>query len=70
MRRLEPSTAQRVRQSVIAFTETGHGDIVKLQGREAEWRLRVGAWRVRFDFTEGGRTLRVLRVLHRREAYR
>ena len=70
LRRLERTTAQRVRQTVIVFAETGHGDIAKLQSREPEWRLRAGDWRVRFTFTDGGRTLRVLRVLHRREAYR
>ena len=70
LRRLERPTAQRVRQTVIDFAETGHGDIVKLHGREPEWRLRVGDWRVRFTFADGGETLRVLRVRHRREAYR
>ena len=70
LRRLGRATAQRVRQTVIEFAETGHGDIAKLQGREPEWRLRVGDWRIRFTFTDGGQTLRILRVLHRREAYR
>lgn len=52
LRRLERLTAQRVRQTVIDFAETGHGD------------------RVRFTFADSGETLRVLRVRHRREAYR
>ena len=70
MRRLEPAVAQRVRSAVRTFAETGRGDSVKLKGRVAEWRLRVGDWRVRYTFTNQGQTLMVLRVLHRGRAYR
>ncbi len=47
--------------------------VVGLHGRVAEWRRRVGAWRVRFAFRFDTRTvevLRVLRVLPRERAYR
>jgi mRNA interferase RelE/StbE len=46
------------------------GDIRKLAGRDDEWRLRVGDWRVRFSFSDDGTTLIVLRVLPRGRAYR
>jgi mRNA-degrading endonuclease RelE of RelBE toxin-antitoxin system len=45
------------------------GDIRKLQGAE-EWRLRVGNLRVRFGLADGGRVVRILRVLPRGRAYR
>ncbi len=51
------------------FASTGHGDVKKLKGSDREYRLRVGDWRVRFERLEAG-VYRVLRVLHRREAYR
>ena len=35
-----------------------------------EYRLRVGDWRVFYDIDEESRTVVVLRVMHRREAYR
>ena len=70
LRRLDRTTFRRVTRAIVSFAETGHGDVVKLHGREPEWRLRVGDWRVRFTFADGGETLRVLRVRHRREAYR
>ena len=70
LRRLDRTTFRRVTRAVISFAETGHGDIAKLQGREPEWRLRAGDWRVRFTFADNGQTMRVLRVLHCREAYR
>lgn len=68
------SLSHRVRERVLAsvrrLAETGHGDLSKLRGREAEWRLRVGDWRVRLTFIGDSRTIEVLRVQHRREAYR
>ena len=45
-------------------------DLKKLKGSQDMWRLRVGDWRVilRLDREQG--ILYVLRVRHRREAYR
>ena len=43
-------------------------DVKKLTGRQEEWRLRVGDWRVRF--TREADTIYVLRVLPRGRAYR
>ncbi len=69
MAALDKGTARRVRQAVERFVETGAGNVKKLQGIEPpEYRLRVGDHRVRFELE--GRTIRVLRVRNRREAYR
>jgi len=46
------------------------GDIRELQGAREEWRLRVGEWRVRFSPAPSATTIVVLRVTHRRDAYR
>ncbi len=70
MSRLDRDIARRVRQIVLRLADAGQGDVVKLRGYEGEWRLRVGDWRVRFTFERETHTIRVLRVLHRREAYR
>jgi mRNA interferase RelE/StbE len=35
-----------------------------------EYRLRVGDWRVIYDVDEEAKTVVILRVMHRREAYR
>ena len=61
---------QRVITAIDYLAETGQGPVRKLQGQPVEWRLRVGDWRIRFVFDYPNRTIEVLRVLHRREAYR
>jgi mRNA-degrading endonuclease RelE of RelBE toxin-antitoxin system len=69
MAALGKGIARRVKRSVERFAETGAGSVKKLQGIEPpEFRLRVGDYRVRFHV--GADTVSILRVRHRREAYR
>jgi len=42
--RRDPSQARRILQRVAAYADTGQGDVKKLAGAEARWRLRVGDW--------------------------
>lgn len=65
---LSLETRQRITRAVERFAGAGHGDIKKLAGSGGEWRLRVGDYRIRFARTPG--TILILRVRHRREAYR
>ena len=64
----------RVRERVIValerFAESREGDVIKLHGRGNEWRLRVGDRRVILDIDNEVGIVYVIRVLHRREAYR
>jgi mRNA-degrading endonuclease RelE of RelBE toxin-antitoxin system len=45
-------------------------DMQKLSGRGNRWRLRVGRWRVLLGADNSTGTMRVDRVLDRRDAYR
>jgi len=66
---LDKGVARRVTASVERFSETGIGNIKKLQGiNPPEFRLRVGDYRVRLHIE--GNTLRILRVSNRKDAYR
>jgi mRNA interferase RelE/StbE len=71
LRRLDPQVRRRV---IDAFDGLGaqppRGNIRRLTGIEAEWRLRVGDWRVRFTREQTTHTVYVLRVLPRGRAYR
>jgi mRNA interferase RelE/StbE len=42
----------------------------KLQGEGAAWRIRVGDYRVIYEIQEAGRTIDIVAVRHRRDAYR
>ncbi len=72
LRRLDQQTRERVLQAVHRFLTSGHGDVRQLQGRDREWRLRVGGWRVLFTRRTGREdtTIVMLRVLPRGRAYK
>ena len=40
------------------------------QGRERVWRLRVGEYRVLYEIQDGAAVVLVIRIAHRRNAYR
>ena len=68
MRSLEEALRQRILQAIRRYTNEGLGDVVKLRGRQEEWRLRVGEYRVRFRRDTANQTIVVFRVQPRREA--
>ena len=68
--RLPGQLQDRVLAALERLADTGQGDVKKLHGRQNQWRLRVGDWRAIITFADRGRIIRVLRVQHRREAYR
>jgi mRNA interferase RelE/StbE len=70
LRSLPRATARRIGRSVDRYAATGHGDVRKLQGSEGLFRLRVGDYRVIFEFEDGQLVVVILHVLNRRDAYR
>jgi mRNA interferase RelE/StbE len=68
--RRDSRLARRIRQAVTTYAMTGHGDVRKLRGHPDRWRQRIGTWRVIFTFQRTPRTLLVLSVTPRRDAYR
>jgi mRNA-degrading endonuclease RelE of RelBE toxin-antitoxin system len=69
--RLDPKVRQRIIAAIDRYAADEHGDVVRLEAVEPpEWRLRVGALRVRFRRDAEARALSVLRVLPRDKAYR
>ena len=66
---LDKTSARPIKQAVDRFAQTAAGDVKKLKGIDpAEYRLRVGDFRVGFD--QDGETIRILRVRNRKDAYR
>jgi mRNA interferase RelE/StbE len=70
LRRLDRPVAGRILDALARLANTGQGDVTRLQGISDEWRLRVGDWRIRFRYDHPTRTLEVLRILPRGQAYR
>ena len=69
VRRIDRETAIGLLEDLADYVLTGHGDVERLTDVEPpELRLRLGDYRVRFY--DLGEMLQILRVLHRREAYR
>ena len=42
----------------------------KITGSERDWRVRVGKYRILYEIDDDAKAVRVMRVRHRREAYR
>ncbi|MCH9039945.1 MAG: type II toxin-antitoxin system RelE/ParE family toxin [Chloroflexi bacterium] len=42
----------------------------KLVGSDADWRIRIGAMRVIYEIDDEAQLVRVMRIRHRRDAYR
>lgn len=68
--RLDPDVADRVLNALHRLAIEGAGDVRRLTGIDPpEYRLRVGKWRIRFQFDHASQTLYVLHLLRRDEAY-
>jgi mRNA interferase RelE/StbE len=69
MKALDRVTARRVAEKLRAIEQEGRvvGDVKRLTGQPPRFRLRVGDWRVLFIIEAD--TLKVYRVMHRREVY-
>ncbi len=68
--RLDRRTRERIVSAVERLAESHLGDVIPLRGRDREWRLRVGSWRVIFMYDNNRGTIIILRVLPRVSAYR
>lgn len=42
----------------------------KLTGSKSDWRIRVGDYRILYEINDKAKVVRVMRIRHRREAYR
>ena len=68
LRQIDREQALRILHARTDYAASGKGQVKKLTG-SGDLRLRVGDFRVRFEVAEE-ETYRILRVRHRKEAYR
>ena len=71
LRRIDMAASARILSGVTRYAETGVGDARTMRPNPAaDFRLRVGDWRVLFDKDAQNGALIIIRILHRRESYR
>jgi len=67
LKALPDSAKRRIMARIEALREDLAGDVKKLTNYTAEYRLRVGDYRVLFEVD--GAKIVIYRVLHRKDAY-
>ena len=71
LRKLDSSVRRRVRAAIDALAEDPRPNgCKKMSGFETLWRIRIGDYRVVYDVIDEQVIVTVVRVAHRREAYR
>lgn len=70
-RKLDDRTRRRINDALLSLEEEPrpHG-VVKLRNTVNEWRIRVGDYRIIYEIDEDEHLVIILRIKHRREAYR
>lgn len=70
-RKLAPEIRSRITRALLALEQDPRPPgVTKLSGTSDGWRIRVGDYRILFEVDDDAQTVLVLRVAHRREAYR
>ncbi len=71
LRRLTSENFYRIVPSIRALAENPRPiGCRKLSGSRNDWRIRVGNYRVIYEMDDEEKAVRVMRVRHRREAYK
>lgn len=71
IRKLDRSTQAKVVRLLDALAqEPRPGGVVKLEGDDNLWRVRIGDYRVVYEIHDGKLIVLVLRVGHRKDVYR
>ena len=69
LRRLDRPIKKRIVNALDRFVANPQASDTRKLANSDEWRLRVGDWRVRFNFDDEAHTIIVTRVLPRGRAY-
>ncbi len=71
LRRLPAADFQRIIPHIKALAENPRpSGCHKITGSKNDWRIRIGDYRVLYEIDEKAGAVRVMRVRHRRDAYR
>lgn len=69
--RLETNEQKRIDNALKSLIETPRpSGSKKLSGRQQDWRIRVGNYRILYEIDDDNQLVTIWRIAHRREAYR
>lgn len=71
LKRLPTEVFHRITSEIgaLANNPRPHG-CRKIVGSQSDWRIRIGEYRIIYEIDDPARTIRVMRVRHRKEVYR
>ncbi|MBI4378157.1 MAG: type II toxin-antitoxin system RelE/ParE family toxin [Nitrospinae bacterium] len=71
LKKLEPSLFNPIITQIKKLShEPRPNGCRKITGSKNDWRIRIGNYRVIYEIDETARQVKIMRVKHRREAYR
>ena len=71
LRKLPSEVFERILKKISALAEDPKpAGSRKIIGSENDWRLRAGEYRIIYEIDEETRSIFIIRIRHRREAYR
>jgi mRNA interferase RelE/StbE len=71
LKKLEPSLFAVVVEKIKYLSKNPHPPgSRKLSGSQNDWRIRIGDYRILYEIDNKARTIKIMRIKHRREVYR
>ena len=71
LKKLSTDDFYRIITRIQALVEDPRPDgCRKITGSKSDWRIRIGEYRVIYEIDEKSSAVRIIRIRHRREAYR
>jgi mRNA interferase RelE/StbE len=71
LRKLSVETFYRIVSQIDVLAENPRpAGCRKITGSKSDWRIRIGDHRVIYEIDDKAKTVKVLRIRHRREVYR
>ena len=71
LRSLDSRVALRILKRIEALSGNPRpAGVLKLEGAQDLWRIRVGEWRIVYRIADNQRLVDITAIRHRREAYR
>jgi len=71
LNKLETSLFTQIATKIKELADNPHPQASKkIRGSKNDWRLRIGNYRILYEIDNRTKTIKIMRVKHRREVYR